>query len=107
MPGDAYRFVHLGPDSLTLEVTGDRSGELRLRIGVLDTLKFSTPPSSRAGGATVFRLQDIPDRLLTIRAVHPGPTAGLWASVAGLAMAFLLLASWVAGDRLRSAFKRR
>ena len=72
------RIVQLDRDSLTLEVTAGRSGEFRLEINVLDTFEFSAPRSRHAGQATSFQIQDVPERLLTVRAVYPGPKGGLY-----------------------------
>ena len=79
-------IVEHSRDRLTLQLPTHGKGQVTLHLSTLDGFEFNAPIVARGRGVS-FRLEDLPDGQLHIRARYPGPAEGAWASAAGLALA--------------------
>ena len=79
-------------DRLTLQLPTQAKGQVTLHLSTLDSFEFNAPIATRGLGVS-FRLEDLPDGQLRIRARYPGTAEGAWASATGLGIT-LLLAGW-------------
>ena len=91
-------------DQLTLQLPTHGKGQVTLHLSTLEGFEFNAPIAARGRGVS-FRLEDLPDGQLRIRARYPGPAEGGWASATGLGLA-LLLSCWAMRGRNHGAESR-